>query len=92
MPPPEGFSREYRAMLAAAAEFLCADFGLGPAPKWTNYAVYFLPILWEPDGWMFPEDEEFLLRRVAKAHPAFLRRNVLYRSRDLITLRCRERC
>jgi hypothetical protein len=85
LPPPESFSPGYRALLAGTAEFLCEEFGL-PIPIWVFDPQYTLDELWEPEEWMFPDDEEFRQRRIAKAHPAFLKRRVIFESRNLITL------
>ena len=72
-------------MLAGAAEYLCTDFGL-PVPGWVSEPAYTMPELWEPEEWMYPEDPEFRERRRLKAHPVFLKRNVLYDPRNLIAL------
>jgi hypothetical protein len=80
--PPDKFTPEYKAQLAGAAEFLSEEFGLR-VPIWVYDPQYtLLPELWEPDGWMFPQDPESVERRKAKAHPAFLKRNVLFESRN----------
>jgi len=84
-PPPDSFSPEYGALLAGAAEFLCQEFDL-PVPIWVHYPQFTLDELWEPEEWMFPEDAEFRKRRIQKAHPLFLKHNVIFESRNLITL------
>ena len=47
--PPEGFSREYRALLAGTGEFLSKEFGL-TVPAWTEEAQYFLEEWWDALG------------------------------------------
>lgn len=85
-PPPERFPIEYQALLAGAAEFLCEEFQL-PVPAWVHDARYRLEEPWEPGSWMWAgATEEENKRRWSRAHPALLRHNVIFESRDLITL------
>jgi hypothetical protein len=83
--PPDGFSPAFRALFAGTAEFLCREFGLD-TPVWVEKKEYFLPEVWEPWGEIMPDDAESIERRKAKMDSAFLRRNVLFASRNLITL------
>lgn len=85
-PPPESFPVEYQAMLAGTAEVLCDEFNL-PVPVWVHYPQYTLPELWDPYEWMWVGlTEEENRRRVAKADPLYLKHNVVWQRRDLITL------
>lgn len=85
VPPPDGFSTEFRALLAGAAEFWCREFGL-PVPAWTEEPQYFLDEWWTPWGEFLSDAPERVAERRAKADPAFLRRNILFAARNLIAL------
>ena len=85
VPPPDGFSRSYRALLAGAAEFWCREFGL-EAPAWIEEPQYFLDTPWMPWCEFLADDPEAVARHRAKADPAFLRRNILFAARNLISL------
>lgn len=85
--PPEALRPEYRAFLAALAEFLCRKYGL-PVPEWTEKKPeYFLAVEWDP---VLEMDEipvtaltpiETLRERAA---PEFRRRGILFAGRNLI--------
>jgi hypothetical protein len=86
VPPPKVFSPGMRSMLAGAAEFMCTEFGL-PIPEWVNEPEFTMPEPFEPYGWMYTgESEDDHQRRIAKAHPIFLKHNVVFASRNLITV------
>ena len=85
VPPPDGFARPYRALLAGAAEFWCREFGL-TAPAWTEEPQYFLDEPWMPWGEFLADNAEVVASRRATADPAFLRRNILFAARNLIAL------
>ena len=57
-----------------------------PVPAWTEEPEYFLPEIWDPWTDMDLDMKEFEEERKAKSHECFLRRNVIFASRDLITL------
>ena len=84
-PPPKFLSRGLRAILAGTAEYLSKEFNL-PVPAWTEEPEYFLPEIWAPWTDMGLDMKEFEEERKAKSHECFLRRNVIFASRDLITL------
>jgi hypothetical protein len=83
--PPRFIGPGQCAILAGTAEYLSKDFGL-PVPAWTEEPEYFLPELWDPMSDWCPGMEEFREIRIAKANECFLRRNVIFESRNLITL------
>lgn len=84
--PPDWIEPEYQAFLAGLAEFYVIEFNL-PMPTWdVNDPKYVLPEPWDPHGWMLPDDEESVRRRIAKAHPLFANRNVIYNVRNLIVV------
>lgn len=84
-PPPRMLSPGRRAILAGTAEYLSKEFNI-PVPAWTEEPEYFLPEIWDPWTDMGLDMKEFEEERKAKSHECFLRRNVLFASRDLITL------
>jgi hypothetical protein len=84
-PPPDWIEREYQAFLAGVAEFYSVEFNL-PIPDWVNDPKYILPEPWEPWGWMLSPDVGAIERRIAKAHPCFIARNVVYEARGLIVI------
>jgi hypothetical protein len=57
-----------------------------PVPAWTEEPEYFLPEIWDPWTDMDLDMKEFEEERKAKSHECFLKRNVIFASRDLITL------
>jgi hypothetical protein len=83
--PPKSFSPELRAMLAGAAEYLSDRFGL-PVPGWTSHPEYFLDRVWDPWEDIVPDIEQYRDERRARSHQAFLRRNVIFETRGLISL------
>jgi hypothetical protein len=84
-PPPQILSKGWRAILAGTAEYLSKEFNL-PIPVWTEEAEYFLPMLWNPlEDWV-PDMEQYRAEQIAKAHEIFLKRKVIFASRNLITL------
>lgn len=85
VPPPPSFTPERRALLAGVAEFLCAEFNL-EAPAWIKEPEFFLSEMWDPWEDICPDVREFRDERIARSHKAFLRRNVVYEARNLITL------
>jgi hypothetical protein len=79
--PPASLAIERQAYLAGATEVLCARFDL-PVPAWVHDPDLVLPQLWDPNErimCVFPMDH-----RLARAHPLFLRHNVLDEERNLI--------
>jgi hypothetical protein len=85
VPPPEEFSIEYQALLAGAAEFWCREFDL-QVPAWTEDPQYFLSEPWMPWSEFLADDPEVVARLRAAADPAFLRRNILFAARNLISI------
>jgi hypothetical protein len=85
VPPPEGFSQEYQALLAGAAEFWCREFGLEP-PAWIEEPEYFLDEWWTPWGGHLSQEPERVAERKSKADPAFLRRKIIFAARKVIAL------
>jgi hypothetical protein len=57
-----------------------------PVPLWAEELEYFLPEIWDPWSDMGLDMKEFEEERKAKSHDCFLRRNVIFASRALITL------
>lgn len=84
-PPPQNISREWQVVLAGAAEWLSAEFGL-PKPVWVDEPQYFLASPWDPrEDYgldMSPYYEEVLRR----SPEAFRKRNIAFESRNLIAL------
>jgi len=85
VPPPRSFSPQRRALLAGVAEFLSTEFGL-PVPEWVNDREYFLGEMWDPWEDICPDLESLRQVRIDRSHPMFLKRNVVYETRNLITL------
>lgn len=85
VPPPTTLPRERRALLAGIAEFLCTEFGL-PVPAWVNEPEYFLDEMWDPWEDLAPHLERTRPERIERSHPIFLKRNIVYEARNLITL------
>jgi hypothetical protein len=84
--PPLGFAPEYRAFLAAVAEFLCHEFNI-PAPAWIAKPNYCLIVEWDAAADL--EEVPWVLvipieERRAQAAPEFLSRNIIFPSRGLI--------
>ena len=84
VPPPKSLPRNRRALLAGVAEFLSQEFGL-PVPTWVNESEYFLDEMWDPWEDICPDMEQTHPGRIERSHPAFLKRNVVYEARNLIT-------
>lgn len=84
-PPSRMFSPGRRAILAGAAEYLSIEFGL-PVPAWVHDPEYVLPELWDPWEEITPDIVEFREQRKKRSHPIFLKRNIIYESRNLIAL------
>jgi hypothetical protein len=55
-------------------------------PEWVNDPQYTLPEPWDPWEEIVPDAEQFRDERRAKSHEAFLTRNVIYETRNLIYL------
>jgi hypothetical protein len=81
-PPPASFPIEYQALLAGAAEYLCNRYDLD-LPAWIDDPRYTLPFLYEMWPCLQPETR---FRRVQRAAPEFLKRNLIFEARNLITL------
>lgn len=91
VPPPSSFKPEHRAWLAGVAEYLSLRFGL-PVPAWTEEPEFFLSEEWDfaSETFLFAEMlidmKPYREERRAISHDAFLRRNVIFEPRALITL------
>jgi len=83
--PPNSFSVEDRALLAGAAEYLSIRFGL-QVPEWASHPEYFLDHVWDPWEDIVPDIEQYRDERRAGSHEAFLKRNVIFETRGLISL------
>jgi hypothetical protein len=80
--PPASLPIERQAFLAGATEVLCARFDHLVAPEWVHDPGLVLPELWDPNEaimCMFPME-----LRLARAHPLFLRHNVIAEERNLL--------
>lgn len=84
-PSPPSLSPEWQALLAGAAEWLSAEFGL-PHPAWTNDAKYFLDEPWDPAEDLGLDMSEFIADKLARSPEAFRKRNVAFLSRNLLSL------
>jgi len=84
-PPPSNLSPGYRAMLAGAAEYLSRRFNL-EVPDWVNRPEFFLDQEWDILSEVLPDVEQYREERRARADEAFLRRNVIFESRNLIAV------
>jgi hypothetical protein len=84
-PSPASLSVEWQALLAGAAEWLSAEFGL-PQPAWTDQPQYFLSEPWDPIQDLGLDMSEFIEAKLAKSPEAFRKRNIAFLSRNLITL------
>lgn len=84
-PSPGNISPEYRALLAGVAEFLSKEFEL-PVPIWVFGPEYYLDHEWDILSEELPDVEQYREERRARSHDAFLRRNVIFEPRNLITL------
>jgi hypothetical protein len=77
--PSHSFTPRRRAFLAGATEYLCKRFGL-EVPTWTEKTEYFLKDEWAPGN----DTVSKSLR--GEAAEEFARRNIFFRSRNLIRL------
>jgi hypothetical protein len=91
LPPPATFKPEHRAWLAGCSEYLSRRFNL-PVPAWTNDPEFFLSEEWDfaSETFLFAlmliDMKPYRDERRAISHDAFLRRNVIFEPRALITL------
>lgn len=84
--PPPTFRPEYRAFLAAMAEFLCKKYDL-PIPGWAEKSEFFLAGEWDAALEMDEVPVTALIpieRLHERAAPEFRRRGILFASRNLI--------
>lgn len=84
--PSSDFAPQYRAFLAAVAEFLSHEFAM-PVPDWVAKPAYYLDVEW--DAAVDLEEIPFILivpidERRARAGPEFLRHNIVFPIRGLI--------
>jgi len=84
-PPPTSFDLKYQVVLAGTAEFFCRRYDLD-MPDWIDDPAYRLPQLTDWYDEVFPELRLSRLRRCQRAAPEFLSRNLIFASRNLITL------
>jgi hypothetical protein len=84
-PSPPSLSVEMQAVLAGAAEWLSAEFGL-PHPEWTEDPRYFLPEPWHIFEIYGLDMSAHVQEGLARSPEAFRRRNIAFRSRNLIAL------
>ena len=85
VPPPDGFGTERCALLAGVAEYLCRRYELD-LPGWICDPRYYLAELWDPVEVLCPDLRVSRYRRCQRSEPEFLRRNVVFEARNLITL------
>src|SRR5438270_176588 len=83
--PPHWIDIEEQAFLAAYAECMSIHFGL-PMPTWVDDKRYILDEPWDPVWYWASQDEEWVARRIEKAHPSFWNRNIIYADRNLIVI------
>lgn len=84
-PSPPSLSVEWQAVLAGAAEWLSAEFGL-PHPEWTDQPQYFLSEPWDPVQELGIDMSRHVQDRLSRSPEAFRKRNIAFLSRNLITL------
>lgn len=84
-PSPSSLSPQWQALLAGAAEWLSAEFGL-PHPAWTDNPKYFLDAPWDPAEDLGLDVSDFIADTLARSPEAFRKRNIAFLSRNLITL------
>lgn len=84
-PSPNCLSPGWQAVLAGTAEYLSQEFGLR-IPAWVNEPRYFMPEMWDASEAMGFGTEEGREARKQTTPQAFLRRNVVFQARNLITL------
>ncbi len=83
--PPDGFGTERCALLAGVADYLCRRYDLD-LPGWIGDPRYCLQALWDPLEDICPDLRPTRYRRCQMSEPEFLRRNVVFEARNLITL------
>jgi hypothetical protein len=81
--PPETFTVEEQAYLAASAEILCDRFNL-PIPDWVHEPRYHLPKYWAAFKCVIDPDD--IDERLAEADPVYLKHGVIARARDLLVV------
>jgi hypothetical protein len=84
--PSVEFAPQYRAFLAAVAEFLCHEFAI-PVPDWVAKPEFCLEKEWDAAADL--DEFPFMLiipieERRARAAPEFRSRNIIFASRGLI--------
>jgi hypothetical protein len=84
-PSPPSLSVEMQAVLAGAAEWLSAEFGL-PHPEWTEDRRYFLPEPWHIFEIYGLDMSAHVGEGLARSPHAFRRRNIAFLARNLIAL------
>ena len=84
-PSPPSLSPEMQAVLAGAAEWLSAEFGL-PHPCWADNPRYFLDSPWDIGEELGLDMSNFIEERLQRSPEAFRKRNISYESRNLIAL------
>lgn len=84
-PSPAFLSPQWQALLAGAAEWLSAEFGL-PHPAWTDDPKYFLDEPWDPAEDLGLDMSEFITDTLNRSPEAFRKRNIAFLSRNLISL------
>jgi len=84
-PSPASLSVEWQALLAGAADWLSAEFGL-PHPAWTDQRHYFLSEPWDPMQDLGLDMSVFIQAKLFQSPEAFRKRNVAFLSRNLIAL------
>ena len=83
--PPDGFGTERCALLAGVAEYLCRRYDLD-LPGWIDDSRFCLHALWDPLEDICPDLRLTRYRRCQMSEPEFLRRNVVFEARNLVTL------
>lgn len=84
-PSPNNFSPQHQALLSAVAEWLSEQFEL-PVPTWVHDPRYTLSELWDPLEELLPDAKSFREERISKSDQVFLKRNVIFDTRSLISL------
>ena len=84
-PSPPSLTIEMQAVLAGAAEWLSAEFGL-PHPRWTENPKYFLPEPWHIFQIYGLDMSAHVEEGLARSPEAFRRRNIAFKARNLIAL------
>lgn len=84
-PSPSSLSPQWQALLAGAAEWLSAEFGL-PRPEWVDDPKYFLDTPWDPAEDLGLDMSEFVADTLARSPEAFRKRNIAFLDRNLISL------